>query len=97
MDIIKRNGTKVPFDKEKIFHAISLANDSVKIKHKLTKTKIREITDSISEAYESGSRAKSVETVQDMVEEALVEAGAYGVASHFAHNRRSIHIWANDG
>ena len=83
MDIIKRNGTKVPFDKEKVFHAISLANDSVKIKHKLTKTKIREITDNISEAYESGSRAKSVETVQDMVEEALVEAGAYGVAKEY--------------
>lgn len=83
MQIIKRNGQKVEFNKEKIYNAINMANDNVKNKYKLTKTKIKEITDNVAATYESGNRIKSVEAIQDMVEEALVDAGAYGVAKEY--------------
>ena len=83
MQVMKRNGQKEDFNKDKIFNAISLANDNTRYKYKLTKTKIREITDNVAELYEEGNKVRSVEFIQDMIEEALVEAGAYGVAKAY--------------
>ena len=83
MQVMKRNGQKEDFNKDKIFNAISLANDNTRYKYKLTKTKIREITDNVAELYEEGNKVRSVEFIQDMIEEALVETGAYGVAKAY--------------
>ena len=83
MQVTKRNGKKEEFSKDKIFNAISLANDSTKYKFKLTKTKIHEIVDEVEAAYIEGGKTRSVEVIQDMTEESLVEAGAYGVAKAY--------------
>ena len=69
MQVMKRNGQKEDFNKDKIFNAISLANDNTRYKYKLTKTKIREITDNVAELYEEGNKVRSVEFIQDMIEE----------------------------
>ena len=87
MQVMKRNGQKEDFNKDKIFNAISLAIDNTRYKYKLTKTKIREITDNVAELYEEGNKVRSVEFIQDMIEEALVEAGAYGVAKAYINYR----------
>ena len=58
MQVTKRNGKKEEFSKDKIFNAISLANENTKYKYRLTKAKIHEITDLVTEAYLEGGRTR---------------------------------------
>ena len=77
MEIIKRNGDRVPFNVVKIANAISKANDQVT--DKLTRAEIEEIADSIAEDVRAID-GLTVEMVQDKVERALAEKGKFELA-----------------
>jgi len=89
MDVIKRDGRKVPFDAAKIKTAISLANEEVPKGHRISKEKIQEIVENI-ETYCKGKRkCQSIEIIQDRVELELMNAGAFELAKHYIEYRYS--------
>lgn len=80
MKIIKRNGSEATFDSGKIYNAISKANASVKEVDRITEDKIKEIVKNVTTACESKNRACNVEEIQDLVEDGLMECGAFTLA-----------------
>ena len=85
MNVIKRNGSEVTFDKAKIENAIIKANNSVEEAVRLTPIQIKRITDSVILSCEDLGRSPAVEEIQDMVEEHIMQHGAYEVAKHISH------------
>lgn len=84
MNIIKRNGSEVEFNPEKIQQAIEKANDSIEIKSKrIGKRLIKLITEEISDSYIDSKRTRSVEYIQDQIENKLIEYNAYAVAKEY--------------
>ena len=82
MKIIKRNGSEVPFDITKIITAVTKASDSVSRKSSLTQEQILSIANDVTEQCQALNRAVSVEEIQDMVENKLMDIQAHDVARH---------------
>ena len=80
MKIIKRDGSEVVFDREKIAAAIRKANGNVEKDDRLTEEQIEEITRQVEEYCTHMKRALSVEEIQDQVENHLMALGAYRLA-----------------
>ncbi len=87
MKIIKRSGSEVTFDVCKITVAISKANDTVDDSEKLTTEQIYKIGADIEAVANSITRALHVEEIQDMVENAIMEQGAFEVAKRYIRYR----------
>ena len=83
MKIIKRNGSEVPFDITKIITAVTKASDSVSRKSSLTQEQILSIANDVTEQCQALTRAVSVEEIQDMVENKLMDIQAHDVARHY--------------
>ena len=83
MKIIKRNGAEVPFDITKIITAVTKASDSVSRKSSLTQEQILSIANDVTEQCQALNRAVSVEEIQDMVENKLMDIQAHDVARHY--------------
>ena len=83
MKIIKRNGSEVPFDITKIITAVTKASDSVGGKSRLTREQINQIADDVTEQCQTLNRAVSVEEIQDMVENKLMDMKAHDIARHY--------------
>ena len=83
MKIIKRNGAEVPFDITKIITAVTKASDSVGGQSRLTKDQITQIAADVTDQCQALNRAVSVEEVQDMVENQLMDIKAHDVARHY--------------
>ena len=83
MKIIKRNGSEVPFDITKIITAVTKASDSVGGKSRLTREQINQIADDVTEQCQVLNRAVSVEEIQDMVENKLMDMKAHDIARHY--------------
>ena len=83
MKIIKRNGSEVPFDITKIITAVTKASDSVGGKSRLTREQINQIADDVTEQCQALNRAVSVEEIQDMVENQLMDMKAHDIARHY--------------
>ena len=83
MKIIKRNGAEVPFDITKIITAVTKASDSVSGQSRLTKDQITQIAAAVTDQCQALNRAVSVEEVQDMVENQLMDIKAHDVARHY--------------
>ena len=83
MKIIKRNGAEVPFDITKIITAVTKASDSVSGQNRLTKDQITQIAAAVTDQCQALNRAVSVEEVQDMVENQLMDIKAHDVARHY--------------
>ncbi len=83
MKIIKRNGAEVPFDITKIITAVTKASDSVSGQSRLTKDQITQIATAVTDQCQALNRAVSVEEVQDMVENQLMDIKAHDVARHY--------------
>ena len=83
MKIIKRNGSEVPFDITKIITAVTKASDSVSRKSILTQEQILSIANDVTEQCQALNRAVSVEEIQDMVENKLMDIQAHDVARHY--------------
>ena len=80
MKIIKRSGTEATFDISKIIVAITKANNSVAQNMRLSTEQIREIADRVSAECLSATRALSVEEIQDLVENEIMDRKAFTVA-----------------
>ena len=83
MKIIKRNGSEVPFDITKIITAVTKASDSVGGKSRLTREQVNQIADDVTEQCQALNRAVSVEEIQDMVENKLMDMKAHDIARHY--------------
>ena len=83
MKIIKRNGAEVPFDITKIITAVTKASDSVGGKARLSREQITDIAATVTDQCQALNRAVSVEEVQDMVENQLMDIKAHDIARHY--------------
>lgn len=83
MKIIKRSGMEDIFDIKKIEGAIRRANDSVIDYEKLSEEKIRDILKNVEKACENMERSPSVEEIQDMVENQIMNQRAFNVARNY--------------
>ena len=87
MNIIKRSGEEVPFDSQKIYVAISKANNSVPEESRIDSATIRNITTKVTERAAVMLHTPTVEDVQEEVENALIEANAALVAKSYIKYR----------
>ena len=81
--IIKRNGKEAVFNSEKIFAAVSKANEAVEPAHRITEEDIRIITERVTEICSSLSGIPGVEDVQDLVEREIMSLGAFTLAKTY--------------
>lgn len=80
MKVIKRDGSIVDYNSEKISIAIGKANNEVKPKERASKEQINSIINFIEE---QNKRRILVEDIQDIIEEKLMEMGKYQLAKHY--------------
>ena len=83
MKIIKRSGSEVDFNREKIVIAVTKANESVVPSHRLTPIQIKRIAEDVESAAANMQRALSVEEIQDMVEDQIMNQRAFAVARSY--------------
>ncbi|HJA02894.1 MAG TPA: anaerobic ribonucleoside-triphosphate reductase [Candidatus Gallimonas gallistercoris] len=83
MKIIKRNGTEVTFDAEKIANAVRKANNEVSEDNRLTEEQIDKITKKVTALANDLNRAVNVEEVQDFVENQIMNEKAFAVARKY--------------
>ena len=80
MQVVKRDGSIVAFDRSKIVSAIQKANDSVDEEDRISQDMIERITLSIEQRHRS---RLLVEDIQDMVEKQLMEQDKYVLAKNY--------------
>lgn len=80
MKVIKRDGRKVEYDRNKIIIAVSKANDEVGGKDKISKSLIEFITNYI-ESLEKPTM--HIEEIQDIIECKLMEFGKFTLAKKY--------------
>ena len=83
MKIIKRSGTEVTFDIDKIVNAISAANLEVEEGSRLTDRQVIYAAQNVAEACEKAGHTVSVEEIQDLVEDEIMRLDCYEVARHY--------------
>ena len=83
MKLIKRNGSEVIFDGEKIAAAVRKANAAVGESDRISESDVLLVTDNVVRECEAMRRAVSVEEVQDMVEDEIMKLGAYTLAKAY--------------
>ena len=83
MKLIKRNGSEVVFDSEKIYLAIEKANMAVDEMDRISDREIRRVTDKVAKKCDKMKRAVSVEEVQDLVERELMATGNFILAKTY--------------
>ena len=83
MKIIKRSGAEAVFDPQKIIIAVSKANDSVVPSARMSAIQIKRIAEDVESAALNISRSLSVEEIQDMVEDQIMNQRAFDVARRY--------------
>ena len=83
MKIIKRSGQEVAYDISKIIAAVRKANNSVVDDEKMTDRQIDVIADNMIRECEKVNRSLSVEEIQDMVENEIMNQRAFAVARSY--------------
>ena len=83
MKIIKRNGSEVIFDPNKIIIAITKANESVVPSARMTEIQIKRIAEDVEMAALHMNRSLNVEEIQDMVEDQIMNQRAFEVARRY--------------
>lgn len=83
MKIIKRSGTEVVFDIEKIVNAIRAANLEVEESSRLTDRQVVYAAQNVAEACENAGHTVSVEEIQDLVEDEIMRLDCYEVARRY--------------
>ena len=82
--VIKRNGSRVPFNKLKIIKAISGANkDESIVAYRMKGSDILAIADGIEKKAMNAGRDLSVEEIQDLVEDSLMMSEKTHVARNY--------------
>ena len=87
MKVIKRNGTEVDFTLDKIYNAITKANESVDEAARMTALQIKRIAEFVELSCMKMNRSPSVEEIQDLVEYQIMAHGAYEVARSYIRYR----------
>lgn len=95
MKIIKRNGSEVEFDKEKIIAAISKANTSVEPDQRMADEQIESVVKCICKECKDLNRACHVEEIQDLVENTLMRRKFYYVARSYVRYRYDRELLRN--
>ena len=83
MKIIKRSGTEVTFDIAKIMAAVSKANKEVVHSERLSDEQIKKISVNVEEICQEMNRSLSVEEIQDLVENQIMNLRAFAVARKY--------------
>ena len=83
MKIIKRSGAEVTFNPEKIIVAITKANESVVPSSRMSAIQIKRIAEDVESAAANINRSLSVEEIQDMVEDQIMNQRAFDVARRY--------------
>ena len=88
MKVIKRNGTEVDFDSNKIYCAVSKANkNDVTDIDRMPDEKIHELTNKITERISKINRTLNVEEIQDMVENEIINFGYINLSKEYIKYR----------
>ena len=83
MKIIKRNGTEVTFNLDKIKTAIRKANAGVLESEQMSDEQIELIAENVENACANVKRSLSVEEIQDRVEDQIRNQKAFDVARNY--------------
>ena len=87
MKVIKRDGTEVVFDISKIIAAVRKANSADETSVELSDAQICAIAENVERSCLALHRAPSVEEIQDLVENQIMEQGAFEVAKRYIKYR----------
>ena len=88
MNVLKRNGEEVAFDRQKIFNAVSAANKEVEPLRQLSIYQINAVTDNVTNRISAVPHTVSVEDIQDMVEIEIMGMRGYEVAQKYVRYRQ---------
>ena len=83
MKIIKRSGAEVDFDPKKIEIAVKKANESVVPSERMSDIQIKRIAEDVESAAANVNRSLSVEEIQDMVEDQIMNQRAFDGARRY--------------
>ena len=83
MKIIKRSGTEVIFDITKIIAAVQKANKEVVPADRLTQDQVVEVANNVTNICSQMGRTLSVEEIQDLVENQIMNMKAFEVARKY--------------
>ncbi len=83
MKIIKRSGSEMTFDIDKISQAVSRANLSVAESARLNELQVTLISENVRKICERMGRALNVEEIQDLVENEIMNQRAFDVARNY--------------
>ena len=86
--VVKRDGKKVPFDRQKIYNAIAGAAREC---GSTTDDELKRLTDQVVTKCQTMSDL-SVEAIQDMVEDALMSNNYHDIARHYIKYRQNKEI-----
>ena len=83
MKLIKRNGSEVIFDREKITVAVTKANEAVDEKQRISQEDIENIALEVERLCLTMVRSAGVEEIQDLVEKEIMKLGAFDLAKAY--------------
>ena len=87
MKIIKRNGTEVEFDSQKIISAITKANNTISDDARISDTLIATIAEKVCTECKGFTHIPQVEEIQDLVEKYLFELASFKLAKTYSNYR----------
>lgn len=87
MNVIKRDGLEVPFDKNKIFIAIQKASNEVPESKRLREHEISYLANIIKLECAESAEPLHVEDIQNIVEERLMKFGVWDIAREYIRYR----------
>ena len=83
MKLIKRNGSEVIFDREKISIAVAKANEAVDEQYRISNEDVENIALEVERVCLTMVRSAGVEEIQDLVEKELMKLGAFDLAKAY--------------
>ena len=83
MKLIKRNGSEVIFDRDKIAVAVRKANEAVAENHRISEEDIENIALEVERLCLTMVRSAGVEEIQDLVEKEIMKLGAFDLAKAY--------------
>lgn len=83
MKIRKRNGNEVIFNKQNIVEAITRANAMIRLEDRLSVGEIKDIAKQIEDKCKQATVAIQTDDIQNFVENAIMTAGKYEVATAY--------------
>ena len=83
MNIRKRNGSEVKFNRNNIIEAISRANEKVRLEDRLTIQEIKDIAKDIDEKCKNSIATIQSNDIQNFVENSIMKAGKFDVAKEY--------------